>query len=106
MHVWLLFLDENGVTEVEENDSNDTLGCDDDAHKVVLRNHSLILRAWLLFLGENGVNEVKENDSNDNIACDDDAHKVVLRNQSLILRACLPFVMFFLFTHSHFVSNV
>ena len=58
------------------------------------------------FLGENGVTEVKENDSNDTIACDDDAHKVVLRNQSLILRAWLLFVMFFLFTLSHFVSNV
>ena len=42
-------LDINGLTEVEENDSNDTLGCDDDAHKVVLCNHSLILHAWLLF---------------------------------------------------------
>ena len=30
------FLDKNGVTEVELNDSNDTLACDDDAHKVVL----------------------------------------------------------------------
>ena len=43
------FLDENGVTEVEENDSNDTIACDDDAHKVVLCNHSLILHAWFLF---------------------------------------------------------
>ena len=25
-------LDVNGVTEVEENDSNDTVACDDDAH--------------------------------------------------------------------------
>ena len=52
------FLDENGVTEVEENDSNDTIACDDDAHKVVLCNHSLILHVWLLFLDENDVTEV------------------------------------------------
>ena len=58
------------------------------------------------FLDENGVTEVEENDSYDTIAGDDDAHKVVLRNPSLILRAWLLFVMFFLFTHSHFVSNV
>ena len=88
-------LDINGLTEVEENDSDDTLGCDDDAHKVVLCNHSLILHVWLLFLDENGVTEVEENDSNDTIACDDDAHKVVLRNHSLILRAWLHLVMFF-----------
>ena len=37
------FLDENVVTEVAENDSNDTLACDDDAHKVILCAHSLIL---------------------------------------------------------------
>ena len=29
----------NGLTEVEENDSNDTLVCDDDAHKVVVCSH-------------------------------------------------------------------
>ena len=69
-------------------------------------NLSLILHVWLLFLDENGVTEVEENDSNDTIACDDDAHKVVLRNLSLILHAWLLLVMFFLFTHIHFVSNV
>ena len=42
-------LDINGLTEVEENDSNDTLECDDDAHKVILCNQSLILYVWLLF---------------------------------------------------------
>ena len=36
-------LDVNGLTEVEENDSNDTHACDDDAHKVILCAHSLIL---------------------------------------------------------------
>ena len=36
-------LDVNGLTEVEENDSNDTVACDDDAHKVILCAHSLIL---------------------------------------------------------------
>ena len=29
----------NGLAEVEENDSNDTLVCDDDAHKVVVCSH-------------------------------------------------------------------
>ena len=36
-------LDVNGLTEVEENDSNDTVTCDDDAHKVILCAQSLIL---------------------------------------------------------------
>ena len=36
-------LDVNGLTEVEENDSNDTVACDDDAHKVILSAQSLIL---------------------------------------------------------------
>ena len=35
--------DENGLNDVEENDSNDTVACDDDAHKVVLCARSLIL---------------------------------------------------------------
>ena len=29
----------NGLAELEENDSNDTLVCDDDAHKVVVCSH-------------------------------------------------------------------
>ena len=33
----------NGFTEVEENDSNDTLACDDDANKVVLCVPSFLL---------------------------------------------------------------
>ena len=36
-------LDVNGLTEVEENDSNDSLACDDNAHKVIICAHSLIL---------------------------------------------------------------
>ena len=36
-------LDVNGLTEVEENDSNGTVACDDDAHKVILCAQSLIL---------------------------------------------------------------
>ena len=34
----------NGFTEVEENDSNDTLASDDDAHKVVICTPSLFLK--------------------------------------------------------------
>ena len=34
--VLITFCERNGFTEVEENDSNDTLVCDDDAHKVVV----------------------------------------------------------------------
>ena len=33
------FCEGNGLTEVEENDSNETLVCDDDAHKVVVCTH-------------------------------------------------------------------
>ena len=33
------FCEGNGLTEVEENDSNDTLVCDDDTHKVVVCSH-------------------------------------------------------------------
>ena len=36
-------LDVNGLTEVEENDSNGTVACDDDAHKAILCAQSLIL---------------------------------------------------------------
>ena len=36
-------LDVNGVTEVEENDSNDTVACDDDAHKVDMCPESHVL---------------------------------------------------------------
>ena len=36
-------LDINGLAEVEENDSNDSLACDDNAHKVIICAHSLIL---------------------------------------------------------------
>ena len=43
------FLDINGLAEVEGNDFNDTPAYDDNAHKVVLCAHSLILCAWLLF---------------------------------------------------------
>ena len=32
--------DMNGLAEVAENYSNDTLTCDDDAHKTVLCSHS------------------------------------------------------------------
>ena len=38
--VFFVTSDINGLTEVEENDSNDTLTCDDDAHKTVLCSHS------------------------------------------------------------------
>ena len=34
----------NLSSEVEENDSNDTLPCDDDAHKIVLYTPSLFLK--------------------------------------------------------------
>ena len=37
------FLYMNGLAEVEENDSNDSLACDDNAHKVIICAHSLIL---------------------------------------------------------------
>ena len=40
----LFFLDINEITEIEENDINDTLACDDDAHKVVLCTPGLFLR--------------------------------------------------------------
>ena len=43
------FLYMNGLAEVEGNDSNDTLAYDENAHKAVLCNHSLILCACLLF---------------------------------------------------------
>ena len=43
------FLYINGLAEVEGNDSNDTLAYDENAHKAVLCNHSLILCACLLF---------------------------------------------------------
>ena len=33
------FCEGNSLAEVEENDSNDTLVCDDDAHKVFLCSH-------------------------------------------------------------------
>ena len=33
--------DVNGLTEFEENESNDTLACEDDAHKVILCTPSL-----------------------------------------------------------------
>ena len=36
-------LDVNGLSEVDENDSQDTLANDDDAHKAVLSALSLIL---------------------------------------------------------------
>ena len=36
-------LDIYGLAEVEENDSNDSLACDDNAHKVIICAHSLIL---------------------------------------------------------------
>ena len=39
----LFVFDINGVTEVEENDSNETLACDDVAHKVALYTPSLFL---------------------------------------------------------------
>ena len=35
----LLFCEGNGFAEVAENYSNDTLVCDDDAHKVVVCSH-------------------------------------------------------------------
>ena len=39
----------NGRAKVEENNSNDTLVCDDDAHKVVLcALQSLFLKGWVL----------------------------------------------------------
>ena len=34
------FCEGNGIAEFEENDSNDTLACDDDAHKVIVCSHS------------------------------------------------------------------
>ena len=33
------FCEENGLAEVEENDSNDILVCDDDTHKAVVCSH-------------------------------------------------------------------
>ena len=36
----LKILDENYLADVEENDSNDTPACDDDAHKNILRSRS------------------------------------------------------------------
>ena len=36
-------LEVNGLSEVDENNSQDTLANDDDAHKVILYAHSLIL---------------------------------------------------------------
>ena len=41
-------LDVNGLSEVDENDSQDTLANDDDAHKTVLCAFSLILCNYLL----------------------------------------------------------
>ena len=38
--VYFVTFDINGLAEIEENDSNDTLTCDDDAHKTVLCSHS------------------------------------------------------------------
>ena len=38
-----MFWDENDLANVEENDSNDTPACDDDAHKAVLCTHSNFL---------------------------------------------------------------
>ena len=76
-------LDINGLAEVEENDSNDSLACDDNAHKVIICAHSLILCVQLLEV--NGLSEVDENNSQDTLANDDDAHKVVLCALSLIL---------------------
>ena len=45
----ITFLEGNGHAEVEENNSNDTLVYDDDAHKVVLsiRSHFFCMR-WVL----------------------------------------------------------
>ena len=39
---------EDSLAEVKADNSNNTPVCDDDAHKVVLCNHTLILHAWLL----------------------------------------------------------
>ena len=44
------FLDVHGFAEVEENNSNETLACDDNSHKDVLCTRCLIQCAWLLFL--------------------------------------------------------
>ena len=39
----MIFFDVNGLTEVEESDSNDTLACVDNAHKVILWTSSIFL---------------------------------------------------------------
>ena len=38
--LYLVVFDINGLAEIEENDSKDTLTCDDNAHKTVLCSHS------------------------------------------------------------------
>ena len=44
------FCEGNGLTEVEENDSNDTLVCDDDAHKVVVCSHGFFFWSILVLM--------------------------------------------------------
>ena len=42
----ITFSEENGRAKVEENNSNDTLVCDDDAHKVILSTRSRFFCNW------------------------------------------------------------
>ena len=37
------FCEVNGLAEVEENDANDTLECNDEAHKVVVCSHGYFI---------------------------------------------------------------
>ena len=64
----IIFSEENGRAEVEENNSSGTLVCDDDAHKVVLctrspffctrrvllRSKETILKIQLMIKGKKG----------------------------------------------------
>ena len=61
----LLFLDENGFTEIEENNPNDTLACDDDAHKVVMCTPSLFLRIIIItnFTSNHSLNAFEDRES-------------------------------------------
>ena len=46
-----MFWDENDLANVEENDSNDTPACDDDAHKAVLCARSPLFHKRLVRRG-------------------------------------------------------
>ena len=46
----VLFLEGNGLAEVEENDSNDTPVYDDDAHTTVMCTKSYFLRRLLVIM--------------------------------------------------------